>query len=110
MANKKKDYRVYVKDAADWTLEDEQSYDYVLLADAKIFFISREKLDDCEEPEYIPARVAEWLASCEAQLVIAQYAKRIKAAAKKLESDFKDNLDAALEELRQSSEDTDEEG
>lgn len=105
---KKKAYYVYVKDADKWTVEDENAHDYVLLVGNEIFFISRVKLDDCEEAEYIPAKVASWLAECESKLIIQRYARKMKAAAKKLETDFQRNLDEALDELRKSTEDTDE--
>lgn len=94
----KKAYHVYVKKADDWTMKDEMSFDYAKLDGEQIFFISKDILDDCEEVQVMPASMVEWLVDCESELVAQAYAKKVKAAAKRLEKDFKKELDKALEE------------
>ena len=94
----KKAYHIYVKNADAWTMEDEMSFDYVKLNGEQIFFISKDVLDDCEEAQVIPTAMLDWIVACETQLAAQAYAKKAKAAAKRLERDFKRELDKALEE------------
>lgn len=103
-AKNKKPYYLYSRDAIEWTIEDENAFDYTKLLGYTIYYLSRTQIEDEDEVTDIPVELTDWLTAYETNIVLADNEKKAKRAAKRLEMAFKEELDNAISELSERGE------
>ena len=95
-------YKVYEVDASDWTSEMEIKHDYVKVLNGKVYFVSRNKVDNARAVEKVPEALSSWLLDCEVELLAnannRKNLKNLEKAKAQFTADFEEGLKKALVE------------